>query len=546
MRLWGIGAVEDQQLAGAVMKIGGGLFLWAIVIYPVLQEVRGRHADSLRLSARHARCPTPRSSATTRCRSRPPTSSASSPPANATRAALGVGRIAKRGTLEHPRTVSLARVIDVRLIRNDYEGVRAALARRNSDEVLAALERAAALDARLREITSRARRAPRPGQRSCRSRSANTAGNGDADAAEALQDESRADRRARRSGSPTSTTRSARRSARSCSSSPTSPTPKRPTDAATPTIRSCKGPFLPEHVRRRTSACRTGRRHRRSASSTTSAATKIAQSMWTMQRGAGATLARALCQLRTRPQRRRLRGDPATHAGVDRHADVDRSAPQVRRRRVRHRARRPVVHPHRRGAAHVDLRRRDPRRGRSCRCGSWRTARATAARPGRPGATPAACSRSHEFDKVEILALATAEQAPALLDEMVGRAEAHDRRPRPAVPDHRDLHGRHGPEPPPQLRHRGLRARCRPVARGVVGELVQRLPGAPRQHPLPPARCDGKPQKGTAARAHAQRVGARRAAGVGGDRRELPQRRRLDHGARRALRPYMRGIITIT
>jgi seryl-tRNA synthetase len=32
--------------------------------------------------------------------------------------------------------------------------------------------------------------------------------------------------------------------------------------------------------------------------------------------------------------------------------------------------------------------------------------------------------RAHEFDKVEILALATAEQAPALLEEMVGRAEA--------------------------------------------------------------------------------------------------------------------------
>jgi seryl-tRNA synthetase len=31
--------------------------------------------------------------------------------------------------------------------------------------------------------------------------------------------------------------------------------------------------------------------------------------------------------------------------------------------------------------------------------------------------------RSHEFDKVEILSLSTAEQAPALLDEMVGRVE---------------------------------------------------------------------------------------------------------------------------
>src|SRR5690606_11335277 len=31
--------------------------------------------------------------------------------------------------------------------------------------------------------------------------------------------------------------------------------------------------------------------------------------------------------------------------------------------------------------------------------------------------------RTHEFDKVEILALATPDQAPALLDDMVGRAE---------------------------------------------------------------------------------------------------------------------------
>ena len=46
------------------------------------------------------------------------------------------------------------------------------------------------------------------------------------------------------------------------------------------------------------------------------------------------------------------------------------------------------------------------------------------------------------------------------------RAEAHDRRARAAVPHHRDLHRRHGPEPPPQLRHRGLRAGCRRVARG--------------------------------------------------------------------------------
>jgi putative membrane protein len=32
-RLWGIGLIDDQQLAGAVMKTAGGLYLWGIVIY---------------------------------------------------------------------------------------------------------------------------------------------------------------------------------------------------------------------------------------------------------------------------------------------------------------------------------------------------------------------------------------------------------------------------------------------------------------------------------------------------------------------------------
>ncbi len=32
VRLWGISAVDDQQLAGAAMKVGGSVFLWTIVI----------------------------------------------------------------------------------------------------------------------------------------------------------------------------------------------------------------------------------------------------------------------------------------------------------------------------------------------------------------------------------------------------------------------------------------------------------------------------------------------------------------------------------
>lgn len=46
LRLWGISAVEDQQLAGAVMKTGGGLFLWAIVIFLFFKRFANRHNDA--------------------------------------------------------------------------------------------------------------------------------------------------------------------------------------------------------------------------------------------------------------------------------------------------------------------------------------------------------------------------------------------------------------------------------------------------------------------------------------------------------------------
>ena len=34
MRVWGLSAsTDDQQIAGAIMKTGGGIFLWAVIIY---------------------------------------------------------------------------------------------------------------------------------------------------------------------------------------------------------------------------------------------------------------------------------------------------------------------------------------------------------------------------------------------------------------------------------------------------------------------------------------------------------------------------------
>jgi putative membrane protein len=45
-RLWGIGVISDQQLAGAVMKTAGGLFLWGIVIYLFFTRFAASNADS--------------------------------------------------------------------------------------------------------------------------------------------------------------------------------------------------------------------------------------------------------------------------------------------------------------------------------------------------------------------------------------------------------------------------------------------------------------------------------------------------------------------
>ncbi len=81
--------------------------------------------------------------------------------------------------------------------------------------------------------------------------------------------------------------------------------------------------------------------------------------------------------------------------------------------------------------------------------------------------------RVHEFDKVEILALCRAEEARAAPRRAARSGRGDHRRPRPALPDHRHLHRRPRPVPCPQLRHRGLRARVRSVARSLIGVVVQ-------------------------------------------------------------------------
>ncbi len=148
--------------------------------------------------------------------------------------------------------------------------------------------------------------------------------------------------------------------------------------------------------------------------------------------------------------------------------------------------------------------------------------------------------RAHEFDKVEILALATPEQAPALLDDMVARAER-------AIAGlgltYRIIEictGDMG-----QSHHRSydievVRTRRRQLVGGVLDQLVQRLSGAPGEHPVPSSRRRRQAAQGHRVRAHPERVGPGRAAGLGGDHRDLPQRRRIGHGARGAAAVHAR------
>jgi putative membrane protein len=39
VRVWGVSVIGDQQMAGAIMKTGGGLFLWAIIVFLFFKRV---------------------------------------------------------------------------------------------------------------------------------------------------------------------------------------------------------------------------------------------------------------------------------------------------------------------------------------------------------------------------------------------------------------------------------------------------------------------------------------------------------------------------
>ena len=352
-----------------------------------------------------------------------------------------------------------APVIDVRLLRTDLEAVRAATARRGDPALLDQLDEA--VDPRRTRARARpgARRDPRQGQRAVQ---------GGRPAAPGRR------RRCCRGAAGGEPLRSARPSA----SSPTSTTPPPPpcatsssalpnlvhpdapdgtSDADNPVVR---GPInLPERVRRAPARPALGggdrARHPRQRAGDQDQRVDVRHDARPRRHArSGAVPARP------RPQRRCLRGDPPAVARHHGDADGERAAAEVRRRRLRRRARRPVVHPHRGGAAHVAVRRRDPRRGRPA--GAHDGGHAVLPPRGGLGrsghAWPAALARVRQ-GRDPRRRHAGAGAGAARRD---GRpCRGHDRRPRAAVADDRDLRRRPRPEPPPQLRHRGLRPRRR-------------------------------------------------------------------------------------
>ena len=157
-----------------------------------------------------------------------------------------------------------------------------------------------------------------------------------------------------------------------------------------------------------------------------------------------------------------------------------------------------LVGADRRGAGHEPLPRRDPRR---------RDAADPATSPTRPcfrrekmsaGRDVRGIKRGHQFDKVEMVKFVRPETSDAELRALLDDAEDVCRRlglplPRrrrcaPATCRFTAAH---------EVRRRGVGARLRRVARGELVLELPRLPGAAREHPLPPGAEGASPSSCT-------------------------------------------------
>ena len=184
-------------------------------------------------------------------------------------------------------------MIDVRLLRTDPDGVRAALARRGSSEVLDQLARATEIEVAVRDNQSR-RDSLRAEINELSKQVGSKRRDGDAAGAEALQAQSRAlGEQEKAAADELEVIQVELRDL--LLRIPNLPHPDAPDGAGEDDNPVIKGPFLPDSFPEYQRVP-----HWETATALgildNERATKISGSMFTMQRGAGATLARALCQ----------------------------------------------------------------------------------------------------------------------------------------------------------------------------------------------------------------------------------------------------------
>jgi seryl-tRNA synthetase len=311
-------------------------------------------------------------------------------------------------------------VIDVRLFRNDADRVRAALVRRGKPDIIEQLDRAIALDVRAREISTE-RDNIRAKVNELSKKVGQARRDGDAAAADAAQAASRAlgDDEQRLAAQADEIQEQLREVLLRIPNLPHPDAPEGAGDHDNPLV---KGPLqMPaefaahQRVPHWDAAVELGILDN-------DRATKIAASMFTMQRGAGAALARALCQLaldrnadafeEVRPPTMVSTATLTATGHLPKFADdayaIERDGlwmiptaevplTSMYAGEILDEAQMPL-----RLMAYTPCYRREA---------------------GSAGRDTRGMLRSHEFDKVEILALATPEQAPALLQELVERAE---------------------------------------------------------------------------------------------------------------------------
>ncbi len=339
-------------------------------------------------------------------------------------AANGRIRIVGRVTQRHPRLPSDYRqsfVIDVRLLRTDLPGVRAALARRCTPELLSQLDTAAALDVRLRQLG-----VDRDSARQSINVISKSVGalrrDGKIAEAEAAQAESKALGLAETDFADAAT-KAENELHELLLVIPNLPHPDAPdgaSDADNPIVTGPVGlpAVWPDH--QRVPHWETGTHL---GILDNERAVKISGSMFAMLRGNGATMARALCQLaldrnadafeEVRPPTLVSTATLTATGQLPKFADdafaIERDdlwciptaevpLTSLGRDEIVDEAHLPM-----RFMAHTSCFRREA---------------------GSAGKDTRGLLRSHEFDKVEILAYATAAQAPALLDDMVARSAA--------------------------------------------------------------------------------------------------------------------------